>query len=340
MARTQEEINATLKTTFEWAKAQLTDEETKAINERCMAQAECYKKDLAVKKSGVKKSVRSPFTTNANYFVKRDDEGKVVLGPDKKVIVTGKFAIRAVASSKTAITTPEYHQNKAGKSIPFQEIKGTVLQEDHKKAAEFIYATVISWMCATGTQLKADNLSPVLGEGKFAPIEVNQKRDADGNLTDGYWVNINFKVITQTNDPKTEFQKCSFGSRVPGKTLNAETADALLKPTETNRGYIEIMPDVHINEGQENRCEFRAQRIVLIPSPAQSSYVSLDDIYAAQDAMDGYDTIEEPGEPVAPVVADVPVPEVTAESIAPLDSPLEPTDAAMEDLMSQLGLDL
>lgn len=329
MARTQEELNLISKNTLMWAISQLSEEEKNQIKEKCKAQAELYHKGLADKQAGRAKGAPSPFITNTSYFVKKDEQGKAVL-TDKP------FSIRAISSSRTAISTPVYHKTPRGVNVAFREFKGTVIQEDHKKAAEFIYSTVVTWQYANGKKVTPDNLSSVFGTGRFPPIEVNPRKDAQGNPAEGYWVNISLKVITDA-DPSRDFQNCRFSSRVAGKELSPATADVLLKPTETNKGYVDVVVDTHINDSEEpgisKRCEFRASRIVLIPNPNQNASMGIDDIYAAMDAMDGYTGTPAPASSSEPAM-----PQMT--EFTDTMSPAEPSEADFMAMMDEISLNM
>lgn len=345
-----------LNDTWNWVQSVLTPEEMEAIKARCKEQATQYL--TAVQNNA--KFAPSPFTTNASYFIKRDEAGKPVRDANGYYSVTGKFTIRGIASSRTAITKPIMGETvRGGKKIPltFYEINASVLDEDHKKAAEFFYSSVISWALSTkqsltpSTEKDETTGKPLIDFtkvfGNKTPVVATQKYDKEtGAPLEGYWVNISLPVVVPAKtggDPNKKFQLCSFGSRVPGKTLTPDNADLVLKPTEDNKGWIEITPDTHLNQGENDkgeafwRCEFRAQRLVLIPSPIQSNYVSMEDIYAAQDAMDGY---AEPA--AAPTMASqAPTAPVAEPVVAPEQiSPIDPSDADIEAIMNEISLGL
>lgn len=302
---------------LKWAKEQFTAEEIAEIKSECAA--------LYQARPG------NPFIINASNCVKpkKDEQGNYVRNEQGKIVAEGKlFEIRG-AVFESAITTPN---NKY-----FHELKFSVLRDDYKQAARLIYSTFTTWLMANGKQqATGEDLFQCFGGRNL--FWVNPKKDENDQIIEGqYYVNFCVPVVTHVDDQANSFQLAAFKSQVYGKELNIQNADSVLSPSDTNKAFVSISMDVHMNKGKNNRCEFRAQTIKLINSPFQNNSLSADqllDLAMEDDAPAPAPTMASQA-PTAPQQA-APAPAVAPEQI----SPIEPNDADMAAIMENIMLDI
>ncbi len=194
----------------------------------------------------------------------------------------------------STISNPPKMINAEGKPFYPSDIKFSVSQESYKNAALLVYSAVKAWEIKNGKVADVNNLTELFGNK--LPVQVKQRVDKDGNPAEGVWVNVSFSVVTNAVGDLS-FQNLNIASEVEGKTIDYQTADQLLKPTDTQKAYVSIKPSLHITN--KGIVATRCASLTLIPAPQREESMSVDDLLG----MGGEPTVASTA-PTAPAPAE------------------------------------
>lgn len=237
-----------------------------------------------------------------NKLMERRNMKNIILPFDK---MPG-FDLKGYVFDST-ISNPPKMVTAEGKAFYPSDIKFTVSQDSYKNAAIMFYSTVKAWEIKNNKAANVNNLTEIFGNR--LPVSVKPRTDREGNPAEGYWVNMSFSVVTDAKGD-LKFQNLILGSEVEGKTINYENADQLLKPTDTQRAFVNIKPSLHITGKGIVAC--RCASLTLIPAPQREESMSVDDLLGLGDE---------------PTVAAAP-------KAAPAQAPATPAPAPVEELQA------